>query len=152
VARKWLRAAADQGDDDASDLLAMLEAPARSPRERAFLEAETLQASRDYAGAAAIWRRLTDQGDPRARSRLAWMHEAGQGVPRDLDEAARLFRLSAEEGDAEAQYAIAVMLQTGRGQARDPLEARTWLERAAAQGHAPARAALKANVPGADTH
>jgi TPR repeat protein len=144
LARKWLRAAADQGDEDASALLNVLDGPARNPREQDILEAETLQASREYAAAAEIWQRLANAGDARARTRLAWMHEAGQGVPRDLAEAARLFRRSAEEGDAEAQYALAVMLETGKGQPRDPSAARAWLERAAAGGYEPARTALEA--------
>lgn len=146
VARKWLQAAADQGDTDAAALLTALSAPDLGPRERAVLEAETLQASRDYASAAAIWRRLADAGDTRARTRLAWMHEAGQGVPRDLAEAARLFRRSAEQGDAEAQYALAVMLETGKGQARDPDAALGWLRESAAQGYAPAVTALEAGA------
>ena len=31
--------------------------------------------------------KLAEQGDRSAQTRLAWMYEAGRGVPRNLDEA-----------------------------------------------------------------
>jgi uncharacterized protein len=146
-ADRWLAAAAAQGDKDATALLALRGGAARTQRDQDFLRAETLHASGQYQEAAAIWKRLAQEGDTRSRSRLAWMLEAGQGIPRNLDEAAKLFRQSAEEGDADAQYALAVMLQTGIGQALDPSQAQIWLRRAAAQGHGPANAALRKAAP-----
>lgn len=94
---------------------------AKTQKEQDFLRAETLHASGQHQAAVAFWQRLAQEGDTRSRSRLAWMLEAGQGIPRNLDQAAKLFRQSAEEGDADAQYALAVMLQTG--QAPDPSQA-----------------------------
>lgn len=146
-AERWLAAAAAQGDQDAVALLAAHRGAAKTRKEQDFLRAETLHASGQYQAAVAIWQRLAQQGDTRSRSRLAWMLEAGQGIPRNLDQAAQLFRQSAEEGDADAQYALAVMLQTGKGQAPDPSQAEIWLRRAAAQGHGPAKAALQEAAP-----
>lgn len=146
-ADRWLAAAAAQGDKEAATLLSLRGGAARTQREQDFFRAETLHASGQYHEAAAIWKRLAQEGDTRSRSRLAWMLEAGLGIPRNLGKAAKLFRQSAEEGDADAQYALAVMLQTGKGQAPDPLEAETWLRRAAVQGHGPANAALRKTVP-----
>jgi uncharacterized protein len=144
-AGKWLTAAAAQGDKDAAALLARRRGTANTETERDqdFHQAETLHVSGKYQEAVAIWQRLAQHGDTRARSRLAWALEAGQGISRNLEQAARLFRQSAEENDADAQYALAVMLQTGKGQAQDPMEAGTWLRRAAAQGHVLAKAALQ---------
>ena len=138
-ADKWLTMAAAAGDTDAQALLAG-GAAAGTPQERAFRSAEALQASGQHQQAAAIWQRLAQQGDARSRSKLAWMMEAGQGMPRDLEQAGKLFRLSAEQGDADAQYALSVMLQTGKGQPQDTAEAERWRRRAAAQGHGPAKA------------
>lgn len=140
--RKWLEAAAAQGDAEAATLLAMGERAGADPRDDAYFRAEVLHVLGRNQEAAAIWKELAEAGDTRSRTRLAWLYEAGQGVPRDLDQAARLFRRSAQEGDPEAQYALAVMLQTGKGQKQNVAEAREWLQRAAAQGHAAARAAL----------
>ncbi len=142
--RKWLGAAAAQGDADAAKLLAMRERAGADPRDDAYYRAEVLHVLGRNQEAAAIWKDLADAGDTRSRTRLAWLYEAGQGVPRDLDQAARLFRRSAEEGDPEAQYALAVMLQTGKGQQQNAAQAREWLKRAARQGHAAATAALAA--------
>jgi len=146
-ADRWLAAAAAQGDKDAATLLAGHRGAARTQKEQDFLSAEMLHAAGKYQEAAAIWKRLAQEGDTRSRSKLAWMLEAGQGIPRNLGEAAALFRKSAEEGDADAQYALAVMLQTGKGQALDPSEADIWLRRAAAQGHGPAKTALREAIP-----
>jgi TPR repeat protein len=143
-AKKWLTAAAANGDSEAQTMLANDAAAAgtaTTPRDQEFQRAELLHASGRYADAAALWQRLAQQGDARSRSRLAWMMEAGQGMPRDLDGAARLFRQSAEAGDADAQYALSVMLQTGKGQQQDAAQAELWRQRAAAQGHGPAKAA-----------
>ena len=146
-AGKWLAAAAAQGDMDAAALLAQLGGASGTPAQRDFLKAETLHAGGQNQEAVVIWSRLALSGDTRSRSRLAWMLEAGVGIPRNLDEAAKLFRQSAEEGDADAQYALGVMLQTGKGQALDPVQAETWLRRAAAQGNGPAIVALQKAEP-----
>jgi len=139
-ARTFLTLASQGGDRDALAALAALDLPstARSP----FQEAEWQAAQGQHHAAGVLYRQLSDQGDAVARTRLAWMHEAGRGVQRDLAEAARLFALSAQAGDAEAQYALAVMYRTGRGRPADRGLSLQWLERAAAQSHPAAREAL----------
>lgn len=140
-ARRYLAQAAAAGDADAARRLQTLDAPderAPTPFERA-----EIHASRgEHEAAAALYAQLAKDGDAKARTRLAWMYEAGRGVSRDLNEAARLFLASAQAGDAEAQYAIGVMTMTGRGQPMDAAKAREWLQQAAAQNHPAARAAL----------
>ena len=141
-ARRYLILAAEGGDKDALATLATLEQPSRS--RTGFQQAEWLGASGRHAEAAGLYRELADAGDPQAQMRLAWMHEAGQGVERDLQEAARRFEIAAVAGEAEAQYALAVMLRTGKGRERDLAQSRVWLRRSAAQDHLAAVAALRA--------
>jgi TPR repeat protein len=141
-AERWLTVAAAQGDKDAAAMLAQRAGVAGKPAEQAFFKAESLRAEGRNQEAVAIWTELARKGHPRARSRLAWMLESGQGIARNLEAAATLFRQAAEQGDADAQYALAVMLKTGKGQERDDVQAESWLRRAAAQGHGPANAAL----------
>lgn len=148
-ARRYLGLAAEGGDREAAARLAALGAPAHAVSE--FEQAERLASAGEHGAAAVLYRRLADGGDVTARTRLAWLHEAGRGVSRSLEEAARLFMLSAAAGDAEAQYAIAVMYQTGKGQPRDEVQSLVWLKRAAAQGYPAALAALASLGPAAPT-
>lgn len=141
-ARRYLTLAAEGGDKDALATLAALERP--TGNRTAFQQAEWLGASGRHAEAAGLYRDLADAGDHQAQTRLAWMHEAGQGVDRDLQEAARRFEIAAVAGEAEAQYALAVMLRTGRGREQDVAQSRVWLRRAAVQNHPAAVAALRA--------
>lgn len=137
----WLAKAAASGDQEAAAQLAALQGGAGADP---YLAARQLESEGRPAEAAAAYRRLSEAGDLRARTRLAWLYEAGRGVSRDLPEAARLFRSAAEGGEPEAQYALAVMLETGAGQARQPEESALWLRRSAAAGYPEAVQALRA--------
>ncbi|MGV0983007.1 MAG: tetratricopeptide repeat protein [Limnohabitans sp.] len=139
-ARLYLSLAAQSGDRDAQGMLAHLDAPATPPTP--LQQADLWSASGEHAKAAALYRTLAAQQNASAQTRLAWLHEAGRGVPQNLAEAARLFALAATGGEAEAQYALSVMLRTGRGQDKDLAQSLLWLQRAAAQGHVSAVAAL----------
>ncbi len=143
-ARHYLSLAAQAGDRDAAARLASLDDPGRAPTD--YEQAELLASAGRHAEAAILYRRLAEAGDATARTRLAWMYEAGRGVERNLDEAARLFMSSAQAGDAEAQYAIAVMYRTGKGRPRDRAESLVWLQRSAAQRYPAAVAALAAEA------
>ncbi|MDP3439192.1 MAG: tetratricopeptide repeat protein [Azonexus sp.] len=143
-ARYFLGLAAVDGDKEAAARLASLDQPDRPLSD--FAQAERLSSRGQQAKAAEIFARLAAAGDVTARSRLAWMYEAGRGVERNLAEAARLFMQSAEAGDAEAQYAIAVMYRTGKGQPIDREQSLLWLKRSAAQHYPAAVAALVAEA------
>lgn len=136
VAEGWLEAAAAAGHDDSQRLLAQLRAGAASDD---LLVARLLESEGRTTEAAAIYARLSERGDLAARTRLAWMHEAGRGVARDLERAAALFASAAEGGDPEAQFALSVMLRTGAGRKRDVAAADRWLQRAADAGHVEAQ-------------
>ncbi|WP_374480825.1 tetratricopeptide repeat protein [Zoogloea sp.] len=145
-ARHWLQVAADLGDDEAAAQLAVLDGPAARPvsaADRRLAQARRLEADGSLPDAVSAYRAIADAGDARGLTRLAWLFEAGRGVPRNLDEAARLFRQAAEAGEPEAQYALSVMLDTGAGQARNPDEALRWLKASAAGRYPPAVEALK---------
>ncbi len=136
VAEGWLEAAAAAGHDDSQRLLGQLREGGGGDD---VLVARLLESEGRVEEAAAIYQRLSDRGDLAARTRLAWMHEAGRGVPRNLERAAVLFASAAEGGDPEAQFALSVMLRTGAGRERDPVAADVWLQRAADAGHAEAQ-------------
>lgn len=140
-ARVYLTQAAQHGDKDAVAMLARLDDAAQAPTP--LLQADLLGAQGQHAQAAQIYTELALRGDAHAQTRLAWMYEAGRGVPQDLVEAARRFETAAIAGQAEAQYALAVMLRTGRGQARDDAKSMSWLQRSAAQNYPAAVAALQ---------
>lgn len=141
-ARHFLSLAAVNGDKEAVARLASLDQPDRPLSD--FEQAERLSSRGKHGEAALIFKRLADAGNVTARTRLAWMYEAGRGVERSLAEAARLFMQSAEAGDAEAQYAIAVMYRTGKGQPLDREQSLVWLKRSAGQYYPAAVAALAA--------
>jgi TPR repeat protein len=139
-ARFFLTLAAQHGDKDALAMLSQLShtTSIATPLQRADL----LSASGEHAQAAEIYAALAAQSNAVAQTRLAWMYEAGRGVPQDLAEAAHRFEIAANAGYAEAQYALAVMLRTGRGKARDDAQSMIWLRRSAAQKYPSAVAAL----------
>lgn len=145
-ARHWLQVAVDLGDDEAAVQLAVLDGPAARPvsaADKRLAQARRLEADGSLPDAVGAYRAIADAGDPRGLTRLAWLYEAGRGVPRNLDKAARLFRQAAEAGEPEGQYALSVMLDTGAGQARNPDEALRWLKASAAGRYPPAVEALK---------
>ena len=144
-AKTYLAMAAQAGDEDAKRRLAALENPTQlSTADQQLQQAEKLTEQGRTAEAATLLTGLSEQGNTRARTKLAWMYEAGRGVGRSLGKAAELFTLSAQQGDAEAQYAIAVMLKTGTGKDKDEQASLNWLKQSAANGYPPAVQALAA--------
>lgn len=147
AARHWLQRAAELGDEDAAAQLAALDGKSAAPAAAAdsrLIAARRLEADGQLPAAIAAYQAIADAGDARGLTRLAWLYEAGRGVPRSLDSAARLFRKAAEAGEAEGQYALSVMLDTGAGQAKNPEEALRWLRASAAGGYQPAVESLQA--------
>jgi hypothetical protein len=95
----------------------------RGEIERILAEAEALSGWRsppqDYAKAAALYRTLAEQGEPRAQLRLGTLYAQGQGVPRDYAKAAALYRRAADQGNTDAMEALAAAIFQGDGVARD---------------------------------
>ena len=128
----WLAKAAEGGDDAAREELATLRS---GTPDDPFVAARRLESSGDVGAAAKAYESLSDQGNLRARTRLAWMFEAGRGVERDLSKAADLFESAAEAGEPEAQFALSVMYETGAGRPTDPAAAASWLKKSADAGY-----------------
>lgn len=140
LAEKWLDAAAAAGYENAARQLALLRSGAAADD---YLAIRLLESEGHLAEAADAYLRLSEQGNLRARTRLAWLYETGRGIPRDLPRAAELFKSAAERGDAEAQFALSVMLHSGAGVPRDETAAHAWLLRAARAGYPEAVEALR---------
>lgn len=129
------RAAAEQGDAAAQDMLSWMLA------EEGVLF--------DPAEARLWAQRAADQGVATAMTRLGMLHHNALGVARDPAEAARWWRKAAERGDADAQAMLGAACHLGSGVPRDPVQALAWLLRGSAGGSTlagrflgPARAAL----------
>lgn len=138
LAKHWLSLAAMDGDEEASQLLADLDAGVsnKDPLQQVdkFLRAGL------HEQALGLLHQLSNGAAPdyRAITRLAWLYESGLAVERDIERAGRLFLLAARHGNAEAQYAVAVMFRTGKGQAADNDQAAFWLQQSASRGYQPA--------------
>lgn len=148
-ARIYLSMAATHGDRDA---MAMLENLGQAPeRMSEFAQAELWSGAGEHAKAATKYEQLARAGDMAAQARLAWLYEAGLGVPHNLQEAARRFEQAANAGVADAQYAMAVILRTGRGRPQDLEASLQWLRNAANQQHPAAQAALASTLSAASS-
>lgn len=97
---------------------------------------------RDFAAAAALFRRAAANGDLKARVLLATMLENGEAGPKDPDEAMRLVRTAAEQGSPDAQWMLASYHELGHIVPKDLEAARRWYRSAADQGFAQAQLSL----------
>ncbi len=91
---------------------------------------------KNYATAAAWFRRAGGQGHAQAQLNLGLMYRNGEGVERSAVEAVAWYRKAAEQGNAAAQYNLAAMYGEGIGVQEDTVAAMKWLREAADQGHA----------------
>lgn len=95
-----------------------------------------LYKAKDYAGAARIFQKLADQGDPKAQLQIGYQLEYGEGMPRNPAEASRWYRKSAEQGNPVAQSNLGLLYEEGRGVREDWAEAVKWYRKSAEQGDA----------------
>lgn len=140
--RRYLSRAAALGDAQAAEHLAALDDVAGAAV-GPLVAVDRAIARGDLASAVQQLRDAAAAGNADAQTRLAWLYEAGRGVPRNLQTAVDWFQRAAAQGDGEAMYALAVMHQTGVGLAQDAQQARLWLERSVAAGYPLARLALE---------
>lgn len=94
-ARSLLKRAAEQGDEDAQDLLCLVD---RDPK----------QDIEDIYNAAVA-------GDAAAQHELAVHYATGDHVPRDMAESVKWDKKAAEQGNADAQYALGCRYANGEG-------------------------------------
>ncbi len=63
----------------------------------------------DYQTAFQIYKRLAEQGNPRAQNNLGNLYDMGQGVAPDLRQAAYWYGKAAAQGHSIAQYNLGNM-------------------------------------------
>ena len=90
---------------------------------------------KDDEAAAQLYRRLADQGYPRAQSNLGLCYYKGVGVPKDRVMAARLFRKAADQCLADAQFLLGGCYADGDGVPQDLIAAVYWLRLADKHNH-----------------
>jgi len=118
---------------------------AGAARADAFYDGLVAYNSRDYAGAARIWRRLAQNGHAKAQSGLGFLYVKGLGVGADSSKAAHWFLRAATKGVVEAQMFLGVMHLRGDGVPKSPMLAYMWSDVAVAAGYAQA-IAFRASV------
>jgi TPR repeat protein len=80
-----------------------------------------------------------DKGDEHAAYQLAYLYDAGSGVPQDHAEAVRLMRFAADKGMPAAMNNVGIAYFRGMGGvAKDSAEAGRWYLKAAQAGDGPA--------------
>lgn len=135
-ARTYYERAASMGSAPAREALEGLGSPppARTAAQDEFARGAALYKSKDYAGAARIFRALADQGYAPAQLQIGSQYSRGEGVPRDDRLAAQWYRKAAEQGYAIAQNNLAESYEQGRGVPEDWAESLGWAKRSADQG------------------
>ena len=125
----WYRKAAEQGDADAQNSLAMCYYMGQG-------------VAKDAAEAVKWYRKAAEQNSAIAQCSLGYAYQNGEGVSKDPSEAMKWYRKAAEQGLAEAQYNLGVYYDNGAGVTKDEAEAVNWYRKAAEQGDAVAQGSL----------
>lgn len=90
------------------------------------------EAGKDYAQAAAWYRKAADQNDIAGELHLAALYRDGEtGFERDMTQAAAWYRKAADQGDADAQATLGVLYSVGQGVELSNADAYFWLDLAA---------------------
>jgi len=97
AAKRWYRAAAEQGYAEAQNSLG-----------------SALQAEKNYVEARQWYEKAAVQNHALATNNLAFLHDLGLGVPQDRKEAFTLYSRAADLGWAEAMWNISVMYGAGQ--------------------------------------
>jgi len=84
-------------------------------------------------------KKLAEQGDASAQSKLGVMYRKGEGIICDYAEALKWLRKAAQQGDVQAQVNLSGMYHEGEGVPPNYAEALKWLRKAADQGNAAAQ-------------
>jgi uncharacterized protein len=137
-ARTNYQKAVAAGSRDAQQALAALgKAPEPvSPAQTQFDEGVRLYKAKDFAGAAKVFQKLADQGNPKAQLQIGYQYEFGEGVRQSHDDAVRWYRKAADQGNAIAQNNLGKMYEDGIGLKEDWTEAVRWYRKSAEQGYA----------------
>ncbi len=74
-----------------------------------FEDGMKLYASKDYTGAAELFKKSAKQGIVEAQYNLAIIYASGKGVTQDYQQAATWYHKAAEQGHAQAQYNLGLL-------------------------------------------
>src|SRR5579871_5471836 len=80
--------------------------------------------AQDYDRAAAMLRKMAEQGNAEAQHRLAALYRIGRGVPQDDVSAFKWMKAAAEQGHITAQFDLAMMYLAGHGTKLDVASAK----------------------------
>ena len=100
------------------------------------------EAAELYRCAAELHRKMAEQGDATAQSRLGVQYLVGTGVAKDPVEALTWFRLAAKQGNRFAQTDLGNIYAHGWGTNQDDAEAARWYRLAADQNQPSAQTLL----------
>ncbi|MBX3329668.1 MAG: SEL1-like repeat protein [Nitrospira sp.] len=137
-ARTYYQKAATAGSRDAQQALAGLgkgPEPVTAAQAK-FDEGVRLYKAKDFAGAAKIFQKLADQGNPNAQLQIGYQYLYGEGVRQDSDAAVHWYRKSADQGNSVAQANLGKMYEDAIGVREDWAEAARWYLKSAEQGYA----------------
>lgn len=81
---------------------------------------------KDYAEAAAQWKKSVARGNADAMNNLGFLLYYGYGVTKDLEAAIGLWRAASFAGTSEAQWHLGNAYQTGVGVEKDAAKAYAW--------------------------
>lgn len=130
LARKWFRAAAEQGHLEAMynfGLLHLLGQGMAPDPEMAF----------------KIFKEAADKGFVAAQTNVGTMYFQGQGVEQNLEEAVRYLNMAADKGDAMAQFNLGNLYYKGTAEIEKDIDkAIVYWKKAARQGYGSAQIAL----------
>ena len=87
---------------------------------------------RDYAQAAAWYRKAADHGNDSAEYLLGQLYEDGQGVPQDYAQAAAWFQRAADQGNTSAQRFLGALYAQGKGVPQSYADSYFWFNLAVA--------------------
>ena len=96
-----------------------------------FEDAQVAVQREDYKTAFAILEPLAINGNTNAQGTLAFLYNAGWGVPQNHNEAAKWYRLAALQGHNGARIQLGSLYANGQGVVQDYAEAGKWFRLAA---------------------
>ena len=96
----------------------------------------------DYAQAYKVLKPLAEHGNAEAQSRLGWMYNFADGVPKDYGEAVESLADRLSKAMYSGQCYMGVMYEMGHGVAQDYAVAKEFYLKAAQQGDATAKVNL----------
>jgi len=134
---EWLRKAAEQGFGNAEYHLATCYAKGIG------VDKDGEEADKWFAKVVQRLYITAEEGDVKAKVKLAELYIEGKGVFQDEAMGAIWYERAAESGNAEAQFWLAMLYRDGIGVPRNEREVERWLRMAAAQEHQDAVAALR---------